>query len=354
MGWCPGSAASVRDLSLGRGFGCLQDALGGGDAGGARVAGGGGAQGAGDGLELGLDDVVGVAAVQHVDVQADAGREREGLPDVPGKRGVVAADHRRHPVRLLVNHVRAAREVDGGANQGLVQRDEGVAEPLDARLVAERLLQRLTERDRRVLHRVVRVDLDVALGADSEAKAAVLAQLVEHVVEERDAGFHVDRAGSVEVELDEELGLLGLAGHPADPGTGRARARGVAHRLRSSFRACLKASFSAGVPTETRSQPLGPVLRMRTPRSSRPCQTASRSLKTPKRMKLASLSATVRPWSRSHVTRSSRLRRSASTVASGSSRWAMAARATAWVTVDRWYGSRTSRSASITAGSAAR
>ena len=56
---------------------------------------------------------------------------------------------------------------------------------------------------------------------------------------------------------------------------------------------------------------MGPVLRMRTPRSSRPCQTASRSPKTPNRTKLASLSATVRPRPRSQPTRSSRSRRSA-------------------------------------------
>lgn len=44
----------------------------------------------------------------------------------------------------------------------------------------------------------------------------------------------------------------------------------------------------------------------------------------------------------------------ASTVPSSASAWAKAARATTWVCVDRWYGIRTSRSASTTAGSAAR
>ena len=52
---------------------------------------------------------------------------------------------------------------------------------------------------------MVRVDLGVALGADGETEAAVLAELGEHVVEERDAGLHLDRAGAVEVELDQQL-----------------------------------------------------------------------------------------------------------------------------------------------------
>src|SRR6201992_4159437 len=83
---------------------------------------------------------------------------------------------------------------------------------------------------RRVRDGVVRVELDVALGADGEAEAAVLAELAEHVVEERDAGLHLDRAGAVEVELDEQLGFLGLAGHAADAGAG-----GKRHGLRSSL-----------------------------------------------------------------------------------------------------------------------
>ena len=65
---------------------------------------------------------------------------------------------------------------------------------------------------------MVRVDLGVALGADGQAEAAVLAELGEHVVEERDAGLDLHRAGAVEVELDEELRLLRLADHPADSG----------------------------------------------------------------------------------------------------------------------------------------
>src|SRR5689334_14517984 len=66
-----------------------QRALGGGDAVHARVELGGVTQRPGERLELGLDDVVGVAAVGHVDVQADRGARHERLEDVPGHRGVV-------------------------------------------------------------------------------------------------------------------------------------------------------------------------------------------------------------------------------------------------------------------------
>src|SRR5215469_13182268 len=171
---------------------------------------------------------------------------------MPGQRGVVAADHRRHTGWLLMHHVGAAGQVDRGADEGLIERDERVTEPGYARFVAERLAQRLAEGDARILHRVVRVDLDVAFGPDRQPEAAVLAELGEHVVEERDAGLDIDGGGAVEVELDKQLRLLGLAGHAPDPG----------HSPSTFVSAALNAAVSCGVPTVTRSQPSGPVLRI--------------------------------------------------------------------------------------------
>ena len=130
----------------------------------------------------------GLRPVDHPHVQADPGREGQRLEDVPGQRGVVAADHRSHAVRLVVHHVGPPGQVHGGLHQRLVQRHQRVTEPVDAALVAERLLERLAERDRRVLHGVVGVDLGVALGPHGQVEAAVLAQLGQHVVEERDPG----------------------------------------------------------------------------------------------------------------------------------------------------------------------
>ena len=61
----------------------------------------------------------------------------------------------------------------------------------------------------------------------------------------------------------------------------------------------MNAVISSGVPIDTRSQPSGPVSRISTPRSSRPCQTACRSANRPNSTKFASLSATSSPCSRS-------------------------------------------------------
>src|SRR5690606_12820676 len=208
--------------------------------------------------------------------------------------------------------------------------------------------QRLPEDDRGVLHRVVDVDVDVTLSADGEVEQGVAAKLVEHVVVERDTGGHVHPPGAGEIELDDHLAFLGF---PLDSSAPRSP---VTHNASTSRNAARNAVISSNVPIETRSQPSGPVSRMSTPRSSSPFQTACRSSKRPKRTKLASESIASRPRPRSQLTVWSRRARSSSTRASSSSACRRAASATAWLTADRWYGNRTIRKASTTAGSAAR
>ena len=77
------------------------------------------------------------------------------------ERGVEGADELDH-LRLVVHEVRPAGQVDGRLHQALVERHERVAEAAQPALVAERLAQRLAEREAGVLDRVVGVDLEVA------------------------------------------------------------------------------------------------------------------------------------------------------------------------------------------------
>src|SRR3954469_13496543 len=153
----------------------------------------------------------------------------------------------------------------------------------------------------------------------------------EHVVEEADSRGHVGAARAVEVDLEVDLGLLGLAVQGGRAAHGRASVVSV-----TEVSASLNAAISGAVPMETRSQPYGPVSRISTPRSSNPCQTACLWGKCPNSAKLASLSATVKPRARNHSTVVSRSARRSSTAASSPSAWRRAASATAWVTAERW------------------
>ena len=86
------------------------------------------------------------------------------------------------------------------AGQRLVHRQQAIGVAGQPALVAERLSQRLAERDADVLDRVVIVDVQVALGAHRQVDQRMARELVEHVVEEADAGGDVGRAGAVEID----------------------------------------------------------------------------------------------------------------------------------------------------------
>src|SRR5216683_2225185 len=202
-----------------------EHALGAGDSVHPRVTLAGVAQRPGQRLELRLDDVVRVAAVRYVQVDADLRLGGERLQDVPGQGGIELAHERGHPGRLAMHDIGPPGQVDGGLGQRFVQRDRGVPEPAQARLVAQGDRERLAERQRGVLDRVVRVDVQVPVGPHREVEQAVLAELAEHVVEEPDARRDVDLPGAVDVDVDHDRGFLGLpldvpgaaAAHPDPP-----------------------------------------------------------------------------------------------------------------------------------------
>ena len=82
-----------------------------------------------------------------------------------------------------------------------------------AALVANRFRDRLPEGDADVLDGVVAVDVQVARRVDVQIDQAVARDLVEHVVEEADAGGELADAGAVKVERDADLGLSGVSRH---------------------------------------------------------------------------------------------------------------------------------------------
>ncbi len=113
-------------------------------------------------LEAALGDMVGVVAVERLDMQRDAGIHREGLEELAHQLGVEAADLLRLELRAE-DQEGPAGDVDRDARQRLVHRQMHVGVTADALLVAERLLQRLAERDAGILDRMVVVDMGVAL-----------------------------------------------------------------------------------------------------------------------------------------------------------------------------------------------
>ena len=143
---------------------------------------------------------------------------------------VVVAQHLPLGDLDVVVQVRPAGDVHHRAHQRLVQRHHRVAVAADAGAVAQRLGDRRAERDAGVLDRVVAVHVEIALRLDGEVQQAVARQRLEHVVEEADAGLDLRLAPPVEVDPDEEIGLLG---RPADLADARCH-RGLRSRRRES------------------------------------------------------------------------------------------------------------------------
>ncbi len=159
--------------------------------------------------------MVGVAAAQVVDVHGDLGVVDQALEKLAQQVDVEVADQRTR-VFDVVFQARPTRQVDDDARQRLVQRHVGMAVAAHAALVAECLVERLSERDADIFDRVMRVDVQVAVGLDHQVDQAVARHLIEHVVEERDAGGEIRRAGAVQVDLDLNLRLASVAGDAGD------------------------------------------------------------------------------------------------------------------------------------------
>src|SRR5213593_289940 len=163
-----------------------------------------------DRLELCLRDVVEVVAVVHGHVQRELGVEGEGAEELL-EQVEVEVRHARPRHRHAEDEERPARQVHRRGDERLVHRDERGAVADDALFVAERQPERLPEHDADVLDRVMLVHFDVPLRLDGEVHQAVLRPRLEHVAEERDWRLHLRGAGAVEVELERDLRLLGLA-----------------------------------------------------------------------------------------------------------------------------------------------
>ena len=77
--------------------------------------------------------------------------------------------------------------------------------------LSQRLGDRLAEHDATVLGGVVEIDVQVALGLERDVDQGVAGQLLQHVVEEADAGGDVIGASAVEIDGRLDLRLLGGA-----------------------------------------------------------------------------------------------------------------------------------------------
>src|SRR5579859_634934 len=78
-------------------------------------------------------------------------------------------------------------------------------------LVAQRLYERLSQRNTDVLDRVMRIHIEVALRLDGQITQRMLGQQRQHVIEEWDPGRHVRLAAAINRECQRNLCLRRIA-----------------------------------------------------------------------------------------------------------------------------------------------
>ena len=106
-----------------------------------------------------------VRAVERLDMQRQAAVDANAWKNSRTSSTSKVADLLRSEMDAE-HQERTPGDIDRDAGQGLVHRQQAVGVARDAALVAERLAQRLAERDADVLDGVVVVDVPVALGAN--------------------------------------------------------------------------------------------------------------------------------------------------------------------------------------------
>ena len=153
-----------------------------------------------------------VAARQLTHVQRELGIARKGVEELDGQLGIKGAHALGRHGQLAIG-LPATRDIHGGHHERLVHGDRRVGKTRNARLVAQRLAKRLAQHDARVLDGVMRIDLDVAHCVHRQIEQTMAAKSVEHVVEKRHAGRDIARTGSIQVELDDNIGLPRLTGY---------------------------------------------------------------------------------------------------------------------------------------------
>ena len=159
--------------------------------------------------------MVAVQPVQRIDMQRDAAMGRQRLEELAHQLGVERADLRRRHLDVP-DQVGPAGEIQRGAHQRIIHRQKARAIPHDPALVAQRLGQSLAQRDAGIFDRVVIVDMQIARRPHGHVDQRMPRQLVQHVIEEPDAGLVVIDTRPVEVDLDRDIGFRRLA---ADAGT---------------------------------------------------------------------------------------------------------------------------------------
>ena len=110
-----------------------------------------------------------ITSVQNTRMEITARRHSKRLEEMWKQRGWDIANIRRMPFRL--NHrIRTPRQIHCHMRQRFIHRRKTISHADNSLAVAERLVEGLTQCQRNILHRVMNVNVQIALGLYSQIK----------------------------------------------------------------------------------------------------------------------------------------------------------------------------------------
>jgi len=155
--------------------------------------------------------MVRILTTQVVDVQRHQCVIGKTLEKFMRQVNIEGADH-----RALERHMEfqsgATRQIHHHARQCFVERHIGVTIAAQSFLVAHRFRKGLTEGDADIFHRVVRINVQIALGFDLQIHHAMARDLIEHVIEEGHAGIQLLLTAAIQIDLHADLRFQRVAG----------------------------------------------------------------------------------------------------------------------------------------------
>lgn len=105
----------------------------------------------------------------------------------------------------------AARNIKRHSRQSFIHRRERLPITANTRLIAHRLRQSLTQRQRAIFGRVMLVHVQIAVDFHRHINQRMAAELFHHMIQETDTGGHIIGAVSVEINLDQNFRFGGVS-----------------------------------------------------------------------------------------------------------------------------------------------
>ena len=154
--------------------------------------------------------MVGVDAVNVLEMQGDAGVHGEGLEPFAHKFGIEVPDLGARKV-ATENEEGAAGHIDSAARQGFIHGQVTRAIAADSLAVAQGLGDRLTQGNAGIFHGVMIVNVQVAFGFQCHVDQRMAGQLLQHMVEETYSRSDFICAFAVEVDFACDFSFCGFA-----------------------------------------------------------------------------------------------------------------------------------------------